>query len=318
MEKIKNLFQKIFKKKKNRNKVLFKPKKTLLKRKRYFNIKIDFKKYQKFFKKNYIPYYLILWIIFVVFIIFIILWPIFRIEIINIIRKDSVSNINMAYKSLEDLRWDSTFKITKTEVLQKLRNYQENIKDIDLSINFPKSLDIQIESFKEKFNVNINSKNYILLENGSLTPTISQNKDLKNLEIIKNIEQTKILDYKIIFDANYISKIEKIDNLIKENIAFIKVTNLKYFEKERELHVILNDFTRLIFSLDNSISIEEQIRNLAVFDRENSKISDNDKVYIDLRIKWKIFFCSIKDDKNWANKKQCQANIDYIYNYTKK
>jgi hypothetical protein len=41
----------------------------------------------------------------------------------------------------------------------------------------------------------------------------------------------------------------------------------------------------LIFSLDNSITSEEQIKSLAVLDRENSQISNNDKIYIDLRIK---------------------------------
>jgi hypothetical protein len=60
---------------------------------------------------------------------------------------------------------------------------------------------------------------------------------------------------------------------------------LKYYEKERELHIIVNDFSRLIFSLDNSITSEEQIKSLAVLDRENSQISNNDKIYIDLRIK---------------------------------
>gem|GEM_PF-3296996 len=60
---------------------------------------------------------------------------------------------------------------------------------------------------------------------------------------------------------------------------------MKYYEKERELHIIVNDFSRLIFSLDNSITSEEQIKSLAVLDRENSQISNNDKIYIDLRIK---------------------------------
>ena len=60
---------------------------------------------------------------------------------------------------------------------------------------------------------------------------------------------------------------------------------MKYYEKERELHIIVNDFSRLIFSLDNSITSEEQIKSLAVLDRENSQISNNDKIYIDLRVK---------------------------------
>lgn len=313
MEKIKNFFKNIFTRKwkntltSNPNKVLFKPKKSVFKRKNRFNIKIDFNKYTKFFKKNYIPYYYIFWVFSILWILFVILGPIFKIENIDIIRKDSLSDINIAYKSIDYLRWTSTFNVEKSEVLESLKSYQENIKSVDLKIKFPKTINLQIESYKEKFNVSINGKNYILLENWSLIPTINQNKELKNLEIIKNIEKTKILDYKVIFDMKQISKIEKIEKKVLENISYIEISNLKYYEKERELHIILNNITRLIFSLDESIDIDEQIKNLAVFNKDNSPIANNDKIYIDLRVKWKIFFCSLE------NEKRCKANLEYIY-----
>lgn len=314
MEKIKIFFRKIFKKWKNK-KVLYKmPKwKKIFKKRNYLNIKLDLKKPLKFFQKNYIPYYLIFWLFVIIIILFVALWPIFRIERINIIKKDWITNINIAYKALEDFRWTSTFNIDKQKVLEKLKNYQENIKDINLNIKFPKTIDITIESFKENFNVNINGKNYILLENGTLIPTINPAKELKNLEIIKDIDKTKILDYKIIFDMQYILKIEKIEKMVKENIWYVNINWLKYYEKEREVHIILNNFTRLIFSLDDNISVEEQIKSLAIIDRENSQISNNDKVYIDLRVKGKVFFCSIKDDKNKQKENQCNENLRYIY-----
>lgn len=314
MEKIKNFIKNIFWKNNSRsNKVLYKlPKKTFRKR-NYLNIKFNHKKYLKFFKKNYIPYYLIFWFTFLVIIFFIILWPIFRVENINILKKDAVTNINIAYRALDDFRWDSIFSIEKNEILERLKNYQENIRDIDLSINFPKTIKITIESFKEKFNITINKKNYILLENGSLIPTINPNNDLKFLEIIRNIDRTKILDYKVIFDMKYIKKIEDIEKKVKENIASIDISWLKYYERQRELHIVLNNFTRLIFSLDDNISVDEQIQSLAVLDRENSQIANNDKIYIDLRIKWKVFYCSIKNDRNKQKERQCNSNLENIY-----
>lgn len=317
---IKNFFNKILRKDTrqhltiNSNKVLYKlPKKRSFYQKRNFlNFKINLKNPLKIFKKNYIPYYLIFWSFVSILIFFIIIWPIFRVGKINIY-KDSNSNIDIAYKSVEDFRWYSIFSIEKSEILKKMKDYQENIKDITLKLDFPETIDITIESYKEKFNVNINKKNYILLENGSLIPTTQVIEELKNLEIIKNIERSKILDYKIIFDMNFIKKIEEIEKKVIDNIAGIEITALKYYEKEREFHLITNNFTRLIFSLDDDISIDEQIKNLAVFDRDNSKISANDKVYIDLRIKWKVFFCSIVWDKNKVKENQCNANLNYIY-----
>ena len=320
---IKSFFSKIFRFKRNNSliwwrnskKVLFKmPKKSFFKKRSTVKIKFDFKKPLRFFKRNYIPYYLITWLILIASIIFIVLWPIFRVENINIIRKDWITDINIAYKAVDDFRWVSIFNIDKTEILERMKDYQENIKDITLDLEFPKTINILVESYKERFNVNINWKNYILLENGSLIATAEPSKDLETLEIIKNIDKTRILEYKIVFDMEYIQKIEEIERMVKENIAWINITSLKYYEKERELHIIVNDFSRLIFSLDNSITSEEQIKSLAVLDRENSQISNNDKIYIDLRIKWKVFFCSIAWDKDKKIENQCRANLKYIYN----
>ena len=210
MEKIKDFFNKIFNRKKYRlehqSKVLFKPKKTFFKKRNYFSIKINIS-WMKIFKRNYIPYYLIFWIIFITFLMFIILWPIFRVEKLNITRKDGISNVNISYTALDDFRGESILSIDKKEVLTRLKNYQENIKDIELEIDYPKTLNIVLESYKPKFNVTINKKNYLLLENWALTPIINSSSELLSLDIIKSFDSTRILDYKLIFDMNYIAKI---------------------------------------------------------------------------------------------------------------
>jgi hypothetical protein len=52
-----------------------------------------------------------------------------------------------------------------------------------------------------------------------LIATAEPSKDLESLEIIKNIDKTRILEYKIVFDMEYIQKIEEIERMVKENIA---------------------------------------------------------------------------------------------------
>lgn len=313
MKNIKNFFSKFWKKK---NKVLFKTakNKNFFQKRNSFKLKFNFKKPNFAIKKTYIPYLFLAWFFLILVILFIVFWPIFRVENIQVSKKDPITNIDIIYKSLDDFRWESIFNMEKSTILQRIQDYQENIKDINLKIKFPKSLNISAESFKEIFNVNINSRNYILLANGSLIPTINAKKDLPTLEIIKIIDKNRILEYKKIFDEKYILKIEKLLQKVKENIAGIKITAMKYYENQREFHIILNDFTRLIFSLDDSISIDEQIKNLAILDREKSQISNNDKVYIDLRIIWKVFFCSIEWQKWKEKENQCIANLENIYN----
>ncbi|MDF1682847.1 MAG: hypothetical protein P1U46_03945 [Patescibacteria group bacterium] len=74
-EKIINYFEKIKKKKKKTNKLFYNKikQKSILKKRKNINIKLDIFKYNKFFKKNYIPYILISFVIFLIIIIFIII-----------------------------------------------------------------------------------------------------------------------------------------------------------------------------------------------------------------------------------------------------
>lgn len=315
MEKIKNFFKKFSKKKETKNKVLFKTEiqKRPFKKRRSFWLNLKLKKPEFLLNKNYAPYLFGTFFCLFIIILFVIFWPIFRLEQINVTKKDSFTNIDIIYKSLDDFRWDSIFDMEKSVILKRMQEYQENIKDIELKINFPKTINIKAESYKEKFNISINEKNYILLENGSLIPTINPLKQLPNLEIVKNIDKTRHLEYKKIFDMNKIAKIEILEKKIYENVAGIEINELKYYEEEREAHFILNKTTRLIFSLDDSISIEEQIKNISIIDKEKSAIAKNDKVYIDLRISWKVYICTMEWDNRNQKKAVCDRNLESIY-----
>ncbi len=55
------------------------------------------------------------------------------------------------------------------------------------------------------FNIAINDKSYILVENGTLIPS-KPSKNLQNLTIIKEIDKNKFIEYKKIFEPYYLSK----------------------------------------------------------------------------------------------------------------
>jgi len=166
---IKNKFSK---KKKNNSKIILNKIESwsFTKKRSNFNIRINYLEYFKFFKKNYIPYYLILWISIIFITIFLVLWPIFTLKYIEIIKKDNITNMNIAYKSVENLRWEKLYKINELDVFNKFKNYQDNIKSINLKIQLPNTIKIEAESYKEVFNVMINNNTYILVENGTVIP----------------------------------------------------------------------------------------------------------------------------------------------------
>ena len=276
------------------------------KKRKNINIRFGTLKITKVLKKNYIPYFLIISLIWVFFILFLIFWPIFKIKYIEIIKKDNITNMDISYKAVEDFRWKSILQIDEKDVYSKFIDYQENIKDIDINIDLPNTIKIEVESYKELFNININDKSYIIVENGTLIPSKSS-KNIQYLTIIKEFDKNKFFEYKKIFNQYYLSKITEIIEKLWENLIDIKIKNLTYYEVERELHIETENNIILIFSLDSNIEINEQIEKLVIFNKEDIWLNKNLIVYIDLRIKNKIFYCPIE------NEYICKENIKSIY-----
>ena len=61
--------------------------------------------------------------------------------------------MTIAYKSVENLRWEQLLKIQEIDIFNKFKSYQDNIKSINLTIDLPNTLKIEAESYKEIFNV---------------------------------------------------------------------------------------------------------------------------------------------------------------------
>ncbi len=307
----KSRFKKIlsfFKIKKDKNKEFLKNLKSKKRSKKRNSFKISFKLKSRFnfFKKSHIPYFFISLCLIIFVSIWIFISPIFKLKYIEIIKKDSLTDMNIAYKSIESLRWKSIFDINKKDILEKLKSYQENIKDIKVKTIFPRTLYIEIESYKELFNIKIEDKNYLVLENGSFVAK-NKHKNLDTLYIEEWFWKNKFLDFKKVFDGTYMKKIVKAKKLLKENILSTDITLLIFYNTERELHIEINNLTRIILSLDNDISIDEQIKKLAIFNKDYKNINKKDLIYIDLRIKNKIFFC--EKEKQF----QCYKNLREIY-----
>ena len=247
-------------------------------KKRKNQLSLDFsvlKKFNFLWKSNF-NYYILLSILIISSILFIFFWSFFKIKIINIIKKDNITDINIAYKSIESIRWKHIFFIDKKDFSNKLITYQNNIKNIEINIILPNTLKILIESYKWIFKTTINNKNYIITENGALIELKNNmqrdnsswkiknnNNILKNITIISDLINNSFLDYKIFFSENIINTISNSVKKLEENIINIGIKNLTYYELERELHMKLKNNTLLIFSLD--WEIDNQIKKALIF-----------------------------------------------------
>ena len=247
--------------------------------------------------------YIILFII-ISLVLYISYWPTFKIKYIEIIKQDNITNMNIAYKATDKYRWSNIFSIEKKDILKRLKDYQQNIKNINTSIKLPNTLKININSYKTIFNTTINWKTYLITENWTLIPS-TYSKDLKELKIIYNFDKNKFLDYKKVLNSDFLKKITFIVNQTKENIIDINIKELKYYIIERELHIKTDKNTILIYNL--SSQIKEQIKKISIFNKEKININKSNIIYIDLRIKNKVFYCT--NEKEY----QCIQNLKSIY-----
>jgi len=274
------------------------------KRKNQLSFNIDSFNKIAFLKKNRKVYYsAALWVL-VFTIIFVVFGPYFTVKNVNILKKDNLTNINIAYKAITNIRWKSIFAVKEKEIFEKLKTYQHNIKNIDVSTTIPNNLKITIESYRGLFNTNINNKPYIITENGTLIPH-KPDTALKNIKVLNNSDEiNRFIDYKQVFDTEYINNIFMLISKLEENIIDIKIQELQYYSIERELHVKTTN-NLLLFSLDEDII--EQVEKTVIFHKQYHSLEKYGIYYSDLRIPNKVFYCPISEEF------RCIQNIKRVY-----
>ena len=248
---MKNYFKKILnpnfkqKTKNDRKKIYFTENKntSFKKRKKQLSLNINNFNYINNIIKNKNIIYLTIFSLIIILLIILLFTPYTKIKIINIIKKDDITNLNIAYNSIDNIRWKSILNIDKKKIKENIIKYQSNISNINIDIILPNSLKITLESYKPLFYTKINNNNiekkYLILSNWTLVPNSKENKDMKLLNIITNddLKLPSFLDYKNIYSEKYVINISNIIQKLKENIIDIKIENLNYYTIERELHI---------------------------------------------------------------------------------
>lgn len=254
--------------------------------------------------KNILQIYLSLFLLLVSGFLFILFGPIFQVKNINIIRNDSLVNIDIAYNAADNFRTKKIFFLDEKDLEEKLKNYQENIQSVKIETILPNTIKITLWSSPELYNTVYKTKNYIITKNGTYIPS-KPNEEIKSLNVIYSKDKNQFIDYKKILDADFLKLISNTVTKLEENIIDIKIKALDYYVVERELHITLENNTLLIYLLNDDIY--NQVEKTAIFDKEQLKITDNSLLYIDFRINGKVFYCDAESEY------QCSQNIKRIY-----
>lgn len=231
-----------------------------------------------------------------------------RINIVIITKNDDITNLSIAYKSIDRFRGKFLFMVNDEDIKNALLVNQKNLKDINITKLPINTLKIDLTSYDSIFKTIFNEKNYIITSNWVLVPNSNKNNTLRKLDLKTN-KETNFPDYKIIISEKYLEKIQYLENKLLENILNIKINSLEYYITERELHIVNWTWTRLIFDLE--WNLDKQIKQLAIFNKDYFNLSWNWMIYIDLRINNKIFYCASWE--NQVNTLTCINNLTNIY-----
>jgi cell division septal protein FtsQ len=78
--------------------------------------------------------------------------------------------MNLAYSSVDNIREKRIVNIDKKNIKTRIKEYQNNIKDIDITFTLPDTIKINLASYPIYFNTTIHDKPYYVTQNGSLVP----------------------------------------------------------------------------------------------------------------------------------------------------
>ncbi|MCP4523378.1 MAG: hypothetical protein GY828_04100 [Candidatus Gracilibacteria bacterium] len=236
--------------------------------------------------------------------IFFVYGPVFTIDKIYIYRNDSISNINLSYTSIKTIRGKGIIHVDDSEIYELIQNDQNNIRDIDINYSLPDTVKIHLSSYPILFSTYINEKHYFITQNGTLVP--GKEKDgTREIKIQETIDSFEFNDYKQIYRQDQLKEIYDSIHFFEENIIDTSIVDIYYYPIEKEVHFQLESGALLLLTF--ATSLNDQIKKSAIYNTEYRALSHPDIVYLDLRIKNKIFFCDVEQEV------QCKRNLKRIY-----
>lgn len=281
-------------------------------KRKQLKINVSGAKYFDFFWKYKQVIYIWIFPIVILILTFVLFGPLFSVQNIQIFRNDNITEMNLAYSSVDNIREKRIINLDEENIKTRIKEYQNNIKDIDISFNLPDTIKIHLSSYPIYFNTIINDKTYYVTQNGTLVPW-KHREEFKNLTIKKEFSKGTLPDYTKQFHTKHIENIYNAYNFLEENVIDIKVKEIHYYPKEKEVHFKLDNDVLLIYTLWRNL--KEQIEKTVIYSTEHNSLSDNSIVYIDFRVReqtWnnkkeKIFYCTKQTEY------QCKQNIKKIY-----
>lgn len=234
-------------------------------------------------------------------------------------------DINIAYRTLEDIYGDNLLFLDEEEVAYSLKEALQNLGHIQIDKLYPNGIKIIMEWTPIKYTTyiaGVQNKFWYMSENGVLIPSDTDNIGTGSLIEMRissdSLRNELFLDYKQWIDEGMSYLISKIITLLEKEMPELRLKKLYYLYAEQELHIELQNGTKILMILTDENAVEwskskdgleyikTELIGLKNFHETNKNALINGSIrYIDIRIKNKLFIC--KEDA------LCKKNLINIY-----
>ncbi len=228
--------------------------------------------------------------------------PFFQLKPDNIeivLRPEPVFDRNAVQSIMGDFAGKNVFSISTQEIFKSLSENIRHISSVEKTINFPDGIQVIITSFAPSYRAFIGEEVFLLTENGQLIADIPE-VEAPALEIRHLISDPNLGKSTPIMIED-MTVFREILRLWRENLTKYPINALKFYDQEKEIHIVSND-TLYIFSLNNGIQeIDTLIQAI-----QSEQINTGRQYYIDMRLPRRIYACA-------RDESECARNITRIY-----
>ncbi len=258
----------------------------------------------------------------------VLLSPYFRVSPSHVLLEASNEwvDVSVAYRAIEDIYWQSIFLLDEEAVALTLKDSLKNISHISIDKLYPSGLKVLMTGSPIVYETRITGfeRTWRMSENGVLIPKTTQSwgtgTELKQMEIIsESLKGEVFFDYKQVISDEKMLLITRIMEIFSLEWPDAKVSKLRYFARENELHLTLTSGTTILLTLEADGNIWdynkkiENIKNQLIWIRTyvgkyNQALTDGSNAYIDARVVKKLFTC--------RDQETCKNNLIRVYGDT--
>lgn len=180
-----------------------------------------------------------------------------KIEVV--LKPEPVFDRNGILSILRDFSGKNIFTLSTNDIFMALSENIRHIASVEKTLLLPDGIRVTVTSFPASYRAFIGEEKFLLTENGQLIPDIPE-VEAPALQVYHLVQDPNVGKKTPISDEDMYG-IRIILNAWKKYLTEIPIDELRFYEQEKELHIISRG-THILFLLENGASQAQLLKKL--------------------------------------------------------